>query len=106
MGELGASCAHDINQPLAAIGADANACLHWLAADRPDLDSAREALTAIVKDGHRAGAVITRIRALLARSSVAHEPCDLTGVIRDVLLLVSHELGRYGTVLQTSLASD
>jgi C4-dicarboxylate-specific signal transduction histidine kinase len=106
LGELAASIAHEISQPLAAIGADASACLHWLAADRPDLDSVREALAAIVKDGHRAGAVMTRIRALLARSSVAHEPCDLTGVIRDVLLLVSPELGRYGTVLQASLATD
>src|SRR2546426_5694844 len=49
--ELAASIAHEINQPLAAIIADANACLHWLDADRPDLDSVREALAAIVKDG-------------------------------------------------------
>src|SRR5437763_1554909 len=53
LGELAASIAHEVNQPLAAIGADANACLHWLATDRPDLDSVREALTAIVKDGER-----------------------------------------------------
>jgi PAS domain S-box-containing protein len=106
LGELAASIAHEINQPLAAIGADANACLHWLAADRPDLDSVREALTAIVKDGHRAGAVITRIRTLLARSSVAHGPCDLTGVIRDVLPLVGHEIAQHGILLQTSLAPD
>jgi signal transduction histidine kinase len=106
LGELAASIAHEINQPLAAIGADASACLHWLAADRPDLDSVREALTAIVQDSHRAGAVITRIRTLLARSSVAHEPCDLTGVIRDVLPLVGPEIGRHGILLQTSLAPD
>jgi PAS domain S-box-containing protein len=106
MGELAASIAHEINQPLAAIGADANACLHWLATDRPDLDSVREALTAIVKDGDRAGAVITRIRTLLARSSVGHEPCDLTGVIREVLPLVGPELVRHGILLETSLAPD
>ncbi len=106
LGELAASIAHEINQPLAAIIADANACLHWLEADRPDLDSVREALAAVVKDGDRAAEVITRIRALLSRSSVAHRPCDLTGVIRDVLLLVGPELGRHETVLQTSLASD
>jgi PAS domain S-box-containing protein len=106
LGELAASIAHEINQPLAAIGADANACLHWLAADRPDLDSVREALTAIVKDGDRAGAVITRIRTLLARSSVAHEPCDLTAVIRDVLPLVGPEIERHGILLETSLAPD
>jgi len=106
LGELAASIAHEINQPLAAIIADANACLHWLEADRPDLDSVREALAAVVKDGERAGEVISRIRALLSRSSVAHRPCDLAGVIRDVLLLVGPELGRHETVLQTSLATD
>src|SRR3989454_11917457 len=104
LGELAASIAHEINQPLAAIGADANACLHWLAADRPDLDSVREALIAIVKDGLRAGEVITRIRTLLSRSSVALGPCDLTGVIGDVLPLVGPEIGRHGILLQTSLA--
>ncbi len=106
LGELAASIAHEISQPLAAIGADANACLHWLAADRPDLDSVREALTAIVKDGDRAAAVITRIRTLLAHSSVAHGPCDLTGIIREVLPLVGPEIGRHGILLQTSLAPD
>src|SRR5207302_6919183 len=106
LGELAASIAHEINQPLAAIIADAHACLHWLDADRPDLDSVRAALAAVVKDGERAGEVITRIRALLSRSSVAHRPCDLAGVIRDVLLLVGPELDRHGTVLQTSLATD
>jgi PAS domain S-box-containing protein len=106
LGELAASIAHEINQPLAAIGADANACLHWLAADRPDLDSVREALTAILKDGDRAAGVISRIRTLLARSPVAHEPCDLTGVIRDVLPLVGPEIKRHGILLETSLAPD
>jgi PAS domain S-box-containing protein len=106
LGELAASIAHEVNQPLAAIGADANACLHWLATDRPDLDSVREALTAIVKDGERAGAVITRIRTLLARTSVAHEPCDITTAIRDVLPLIGPEIGRHGILLQTSLAPD
>ena len=106
LGELAASIAHEINQPLAAIGADATACLHWLAADQPDLASVREALTAIVKDGFRAGEVITRIRTLLARSSVAHGPCDLPGVIRDVLPLVEPEIRRHGILLETSLASD
>src|SRR5882724_250496 len=104
LGELAASIAHEINQPLAAIGADANACLNWLAADKPDLDSVRESLTAIVKDGHRAGEVITRIRTLLARAAVAHEPCDLTGVIQDVLPIVGPEIERHGILLETSLA--
>jgi C4-dicarboxylate-specific signal transduction histidine kinase len=104
LGELAASIADEINQPGAAIGADANACLNWLVADKPDLDSVRESLTAIVKDGHRAGEVITRIRTLLARAAVAHEPCDLNGIIRDVLPLVTSETGRHGILLQASLA--
>ncbi len=103
LGELAASIAHEVNQPLAAIGADAHACLHWLAADTPDLDSVRDALTCIVKDSQRAGEVITRIRTLLARSSVAHEPCDLTGVIRDALPLVGPEIERHGIRLEMSL---
>src|SRR4030095_4616958 len=80
LGELAASIAHEINQPLAAIIADANACMHWLGADPPDPERVRAALAAIVKDGDRAAEVIARIRALLARSSVAHEPCDLARV--------------------------
>jgi C4-dicarboxylate-specific signal transduction histidine kinase len=106
LGELAASIAHEVNQPLAAIVADANACLNWLAADRPDLDSVREALAAIVKDGDRAAEVITRIRALLSRSSVVHRPCDLGEIIRDVLVLVGPELGRHETTLEMSLAPD
>lgn len=106
LGELAASIAHEINQPLAAIGADASACLHWLAADPPDLDNVREALGAIVKDADRAGAVMTRTRALLTPSSVAHGPCDLTEVIRDVLPLVRSEIERHRILLETSVPPD
>src|SRR5712691_7946659 len=106
LGELAASIAHEINQPLAAIIADANACLHWLEADRPDLDSVREALAAVVKDGHRAGDVIQRIRQLATKTASPKAEVDLNDVVRDVLLLVGPELGRHGTVLQTSLATD
>jgi C4-dicarboxylate-specific signal transduction histidine kinase len=105
LGELAASIAHEVNQPLAAIVADANACLHWLDAAPPPLDSIREALAGVVNDGNRAGEVIARIRALVTRSSVAHGPCDLGGVVRDVLVLVGPELGRHGTVLHTFLAT-
>src|SRR3989449_10589427 len=106
LGELAASIAHEVNQPLAAIIADANACLHWLEADRPDLDSVREALAAVVKDGDGAAEVITRIRGLLARASVAHGPCDLARVIGDVLPLVRPELEQHGMTLKMSLAPD
>jgi PAS domain S-box-containing protein len=106
LGELAASIAHEVNQPLAAIVADANASLNWLAMANPDLDVVRDALAAIVKDGHRASAVTSRIRALLARSSIAHEPCDLSGTIREVLPLVGPEIRRHDVVLETALAPD
>jgi signal transduction histidine kinase len=106
LGELAASIAHEINQPLTAIVADANASLNWLAAADPDLDRIRDALDAIVKDGHRAGAVMSRIRAMLARSSVVHDPCDLTNVIRDVIYLVGPEIERQGISLEIALAPE
>ena len=106
VGELAASIAHEVNQPLAAIVADASACLQWLATDRPDLDSVREALGAVVKDGERAAEVIGRIRALLSRTAVAREPCDLAGVVHEVLSLVGPELRRQGIALQTVLTPE
>src|SRR5439155_1455791 len=86
--------------------ADASACLQWLATDRPDLDSVREALGAVVKDGERAAEVIGRIRALLSRTAVAREPCDLAGVVHEVLSLVGPELRRQGIALQTVLTPE
>ena len=106
LGELAASIAHEINQPLAAIIADASACLHWLEADPPLLDQVRGALAAIADDGNRAAEVLTRIRALLARSGVAREPCQLALIIADVLPLVRPELRHHGISLQMSLDVD
>ncbi len=106
LGELAASIAHEINQPLAAIVADATACLHWLEGERPPLDTVRETLAAIVNDADRAAEVIRRIRAFLSRSSVAHRTCDATEVVRGVLPLVHPELGRHGIVLEMSSAPD
>jgi two-component system sensor kinase FixL len=106
LGELAASIAHEINQPLGAIVADASACLNWLAADRPPLDLVRESLAAVVDDGNRAAEVLTRIRALLARSAVPRQPCQLAEVVGDVLPIVRPELGRHGIALEMALASD
>jgi two-component system, LuxR family, sensor kinase FixL len=106
LGELAASIAHEINQPLAAIVADASACLNWLGADPPPLHQVRAALAAVVDDGNRAAEVLTRIRALLARSVVARQPCQLDRIIADVLPLVRPELRRHGISLQMSPAVD
>jgi len=106
LGELAASIAHEINQPLAAIVADASACLNWLDADDSPIDQVREALAAVVSDGNRAAAVLTRIRAMLGRSSVARRRCQIGAIIADVLPLVRPELSRHGILLQTAVASD
>ena len=105
LGELAASIAHEINQPLAAIVADASACLHWLEADPPALDQVRGALAAIVDDGDRAAEVLTRIRALLARSAVARRPGPIAQIVADVLPLVRAELRRHAIALEVSLAA-
>src|SRR5262249_57638063 len=102
-GELAASIAHEINQPLAAVVADANACLNWLAADPPALGEIRGALGAIADDANRAALVLTRIRALLARSTVARQPCQVGEVIGAVLPLARPELSRPGVAPGLSL---
>jgi two-component system, LuxR family, sensor kinase FixL len=106
LGELAASIAHEVNQPLAAIIADASACLHWLATEPPSLDQVRGALAAIVDDGNRAAEVLTRIRALLARSAVARQPCQLASIVAEVLPLVRPELRRHGIALRMTLAEN
>jgi C4-dicarboxylate-specific signal transduction histidine kinase len=103
LGELAASIAHEINQPLTAIVADATASINWLAMDRPDLDSVREALAAVVKDGHRAAEVIQRIRELARKSDPRKDRLDVNDVVRDVVPLVRTEVLRHGVSLRTEL---
>ena len=106
LGELAASIAHEINQPLTAIVADANASLNWLRAEPPPLDKIREALLAVVADGDRAAEVLTRIRALLAGAVVPRQPVQLARIVTDVLPLVRPELRRHHIALELSVARD
>src|SRR5439155_209951 len=92
LGELAASIAHEVNQPLAAIVADANASLNRLAGATPELDLVRDALDAIVKDGHRAADVIQRIRQLATKTDPQKATADINDVIRDVAALVRTEV--------------
>ena len=106
MGELTASIAHEINQPLAAVMTNANACLRWLAGPMPNLDEAREAVTRINRDGKRASDVIDRIRALVKKSTTEKARVDLNEAIQEVVGLVQSEIQKNGVTLGMELATD
>jgi PAS domain S-box-containing protein len=107
MGQLSASIAHEINQPIAAVIANANAGLRWLGAQRPDLDEVRQALGRIVRDGTRAGEVIGRIRALVKKVPPRRELfVDINQAIREVIALTQTETQRNAVSLHSRLADD
>lgn len=103
MGELTASIAHEINQPLATVVTNANACYRLLASESPDLEEVREAVADIAEAGMRAGEVISRIRALLKKGTPEKTPLDINQVIEEVLTLTRSELQRHGVLLRTEL---
>jgi len=104
LGELTASIAHALNQPLGAMVTSANACLRWLAAQ--NLARAQQSAVRIVADGQRAADTITRIRAL-AQNAPAHKDwLDVNATIHDVLALARSEVHRHGVVVATQLAAD
>jgi signal transduction histidine kinase len=105
MGELLASLAHEINQPLAAVATSGNACLRWLNRDQPDLDAARQAVARIVQDAHRAGDVIRGLRALAQKSGPQLTRLDIRDTIEEVLALTHGELQRHRIVLRTDLSA-
>ena len=106
MGELTASIAHEINQPLAAVVANANACFRWLANSIPNLDEARDAISRIVRDGNRASDVIRRIRALVQKGDTEKTLLDINEVIQEVVSLTHSEIQKSGVVLKMNLAAS
>ena len=103
LGELSASIAHEINQPLGAIVANGSACLRLLAAENPDLEEAREAVEDIINDGRRASAVLGRVRQLAKKSAPERAPVDVNGAISEVLSLTRQELQRSQVTARTEL---
>src|SRR5215470_1870801 len=103
VGELAASIAHELNQPLGSIVMTGDACLHWLAAKPPNLDEARQAVEAIIRDGTRASSVLVRTRGLLRRGEQVRERSDINGVIMEVIALLDGELRRNGVSLRTEM---
>ena len=106
MGELSASIAHEINQPLAAIVTQSEAALRFLDRDEPDLDEARDALSCIARDGLRAADVIRGLRALAKKSGPQLTKLDIDDVVRQVLALARGELLRRDVLLRTELTAE
>ena len=104
MGELTASIAHEVNQPLGAMVANAAACARWLAAEPAEIAKTRKALDSIAADGRRAGEVIGRIRALVKREAPRKLMLDINQKVRDMVVLTEQELRRQDIVLELHLA--
>ena len=106
LGELTASIAHEVNQPLAAIVTNSNACLRWLGGATPNLAEARHAVERIIKDGYRASEVISRVRSLVKKAPPRNDLVDVNEVIVEVLALAQNQARRSHVYLEWELASD
>jgi PAS domain S-box-containing protein len=104
MGQLTASIAHEVNQPIAATITNAQAALRWLSARPPGLGEARQALDRIVRDGMRAGDIVSRIRALVKKAPPRKEGLVINEAVLEVIALIRGEVAKNGVVLQTQLA--
>jgi C4-dicarboxylate-specific signal transduction histidine kinase len=106
LGELTASIAHEFNQPLGAVVANAEACIGWLDRDVPDLAEARAAIARIVSDGLRAGEVIRRVRALVKRSEAEATRLNINDVVLEAVAFLRHELDRSRVSVRLELGAD
>ena len=104
LGELTASIAHEVNQPLAAVVTNGNACLRWLARQPPNLLEAQQAVERIIKDGHRASEVIGRIRTLVKKAPQRKDRVDINDIIYEVVALAQSELQRNRVSLVTQVS--
>lgn len=103
LGELTASLAHEVNQPLAAALTNANTCLRWLARDQPDLEEARAAALRIVKDGTRAAEIINRMRMLFKKGTPQWESVNVNDLIQEMVALLQGEATKHSIVFRTNL---
>ena len=106
MGELTASLAHELNQPIAAAVTNAQTCLRFLTRDQPDFEEARDAASRIVGDATRAAGIISRIRLPFKKGAPQRERVDVNDVIREMIVLLRNEATRYGIVIRTELSGD
>ena len=106
LGELTASIAHEVNQPLAAVVTNGEACLRWLDRDVPQLDEVRESVQLMIKDGNRAADVIQRVRALAKKTDAPKTPLSINEIINEIILLLEHELLSHRSVLRLQLGTE
>jgi PAS domain S-box-containing protein len=106
LGELAASIAHEVNQPIAAVVTNASAGLHWLRANPPNMEEVRSVLNRVVADGQRAGEVLGRIRSLVKKAPIRQGELDVNEAILEVVALTHSEVHRHSVQLHTNLASE
>jgi C4-dicarboxylate-specific signal transduction histidine kinase len=106
IGELAASIAHEVNQPIAATITNAQAALRWLRFDPPELDEVRQTLERIVRDAGRAGAVVQRIRNLVKKAPLPDDRVDINAAIREIIELTRNEATKNGVSVRTELADS
>jgi len=106
VGEFAAAIAHEVNQPLAAVVTNGQACLRWLAAQPPGIAKAQEAAERIVRDGKEAGEVVRHIRGLFKQSAIEKIELDLNEIIGEVLHLLAGEVARRRVAVETALDQD
>jgi PAS domain S-box-containing protein len=106
MGELAASIAHEIKQPISATHTNAKTCLRWLGRDQPNIEEAREAISRIIQDVTRASEIITRIRGLFRKGEPERGSVDVNEVIGEMISLLRSEAGRHAISVHTELAPE
>jgi signal transduction histidine kinase len=106
MGEVTASIAHELKQPIAAAITNSNTCRRWLSREPPDLDEAREAASRMVKDATSAADIIERIRSMFKKGTPQREPVAVNEVIQDVIVLLRNEADRYSVSIHADLGRD
>jgi signal transduction histidine kinase len=106
MGELTASIAHEIKQPLTAVVSHGDACLEWLSAEPPNLDKARHTVERIIQEGTRAGTLLSRIRALFKKDNPLKNWVDINELIQELMALLYDEAVRRRISIHTDLAPD
>jgi C4-dicarboxylate-specific signal transduction histidine kinase len=106
MGELTASLAHEVNQPIAAAVINANSCSRWLAGDAPNIEEARAAAARIVQDGTRAAEIVSRVRLLFKKGEESRELVDVNDIINEMIVLLRAEAAQHSVSIRPDLAAD